>query len=169
MHNEDRPWHTYESLFSCNKIEFRKADDYSLVQSDGYSVSHISDADDEDLTRSVHKNRSWRLSTDAFFCFMGHCMFHLYCSIPFYWCQLSVHVKFCFVHLWLPSYSCRQTYRIIFLVISRHGQSGIALDDPLLPECVWQPCYPFFGAKTGEHGADFSTLLLQCFCDELWW
>jgi hypothetical protein len=57
---------TYESLFSCNKIEFRKADDYSLVQSDGYSVSHISDADDEDLTRSVHKSRSWRLSTDAF-------------------------------------------------------------------------------------------------------
>jgi hypothetical protein len=46
-----------ESLFSCNKIEFHKADGYSLVQSDGYSVSHISDADDEDLTRSVHKSR----------------------------------------------------------------------------------------------------------------
>jgi hypothetical protein len=46
-----------ESLFSCNKIEFHKVDGYSLVQSDGYSVSHISDADDEDLTRSGHKSR----------------------------------------------------------------------------------------------------------------
>ncbi|TVU36187.1 hypothetical protein EJB05_18108 [Eragrostis curvula] len=46
-----------ESLFSCNKIEFRKADGYSLVQSDGYSVSHISDADDEDLTRNGRRSR----------------------------------------------------------------------------------------------------------------
>jgi hypothetical protein len=46
-----------ESLFSCNKIEFCKVDGYSLVQSNGYSVSHISDADDEDLTRSGHKSR----------------------------------------------------------------------------------------------------------------
>jgi hypothetical protein len=45
---------SFESLFSCNKIEFRKADDYSLVQSNGYSVS---DADDEDLTRSGNKSR----------------------------------------------------------------------------------------------------------------
>jgi hypothetical protein len=35
-------------LFSCNKIEFRKAGNYSLVQSDGYSVSHTSYADDEE-------------------------------------------------------------------------------------------------------------------------
>jgi hypothetical protein len=43
---------SFESLFSCNKIEFRKADDYSLVQSNGYSVS---DADDEDTLEVVIK------------------------------------------------------------------------------------------------------------------
>jgi hypothetical protein len=37
-----------ESLFSCNKIEFCKTGNYSLVQSDWYSVSHISYADDEE-------------------------------------------------------------------------------------------------------------------------
>ncbi|KAL6616534.1 hypothetical protein ACP70R_038804 [Stipagrostis hirtigluma subsp. patula] len=46
-----------ESLFSRNKIEFRKADDYSLVQNDGYSISHMPDSDDEDLTGSSHKKR----------------------------------------------------------------------------------------------------------------
>ncbi|KAF7039032.1 hypothetical protein CFC21_049104 [Triticum aestivum] len=46
-----------ESLFTGNSIEFRKAYDYSLVQNDGYSVSHTSDTDDKDLTRSSHKKR----------------------------------------------------------------------------------------------------------------
>ena len=46
-----------ESLFSHNKIEFRKADDYSLVQNDGFSISHMPDTDDEDLTGSSHKRR----------------------------------------------------------------------------------------------------------------
>ncbi|KAF7031994.1 hypothetical protein CFC21_043225 [Triticum aestivum] len=46
-----------ESLFTGNSIEFRKAYDYSLVQNDGCSVSHTSDTDDKDLTRSSHKKR----------------------------------------------------------------------------------------------------------------
>ncbi|CAD6228728.1 unnamed protein product [Miscanthus lutarioriparius] len=46
-----------ESLFSHNKIEFRKADDYSLVQNDEFSISHMPDTDDEDLTGSSHKRR----------------------------------------------------------------------------------------------------------------
>ncbi|KAM3334353.1 hypothetical protein ACQJBY_029024 [Aegilops geniculata] len=46
-----------ESLFTGNSIEFRKAYDYSLVQNDGYSVSHTSDTDDKDLTKSSHKKR----------------------------------------------------------------------------------------------------------------
>lgn len=37
-----------ESLFSHNKLEFCKADDYSLVQKDGCSISHMPDTDDED-------------------------------------------------------------------------------------------------------------------------
>ncbi|VAH66997.1 uncharacterized protein LOC119269870 [Triticum dicoccoides] len=46
-----------ESLFTGNSIEFRKAYDYSLVQNDGHSVSHTSDTDEKDLTRSSHKKR----------------------------------------------------------------------------------------------------------------
>ncbi|KAJ1286629.1 hypothetical protein BS78_03G367100 [Paspalum vaginatum] len=46
-----------ESLFSRNKIEFRKADYYSLVQNDGCSISHMPDTDDEDLIGSGHKRR----------------------------------------------------------------------------------------------------------------
>ncbi|XP_062207758.1 uncharacterized protein LOC133909374 [Phragmites australis] len=48
---------TCESLFFHNKIEFRKTGYYSLVQNDGYSISHKSDTDDEDLTRSSRKRR----------------------------------------------------------------------------------------------------------------
>uniref|UniRef100_A0A0D9V901 Uncharacterized protein n=1 Tax=Leersia perrieri TaxID=77586 RepID=A0A0D9V901_9ORYZ len=44
-----------EHLFTCNKIEFRKADDYSLVQNDGKSIAL--DSDDEDLARGGHKMR----------------------------------------------------------------------------------------------------------------
>ncbi|KAL6840339.1 hypothetical protein ACP4OV_030149 [Aristida adscensionis] len=46
-----------ETLFSCNKIEFRKADDYSLVQNNGYSVSQMPDSDNEELSGSSHKKR----------------------------------------------------------------------------------------------------------------
>lgn len=46
-----------ESFFSNNKIEFHKADDYSLVRNYGFSISHMPDIDVEDLTRSSHKRR----------------------------------------------------------------------------------------------------------------
>ena len=46
-----------ESLFTGNSIEFRKAYDYSLVQNDGHAVSHTSDSDEKDLTRSRHNKR----------------------------------------------------------------------------------------------------------------
>uniref|UniRef100_A0A0E0FX11 Uncharacterized protein n=2 Tax=Oryza nivara TaxID=4536 RepID=A0A0E0FX11_ORYNI len=44
-----------EHLFTCNRIEFRKADDYPLVQNDGNSIAL--DSDDEDLIRGSHKRR----------------------------------------------------------------------------------------------------------------
>ncbi|KAG8044574.1 hypothetical protein GUJ93_ZPchr0069g33261 [Zizania palustris] len=44
-----------EHLFTSNRIEFRKADDYSLVQNDGNSIAP--DSDVEDLNRSNHKRR----------------------------------------------------------------------------------------------------------------
>ncbi|CAL4946150.1 unnamed protein product [Urochloa decumbens] len=57
LSKECKSGNSCESLFSHNKIEFRKADDYSLVQNDAFSISHMSDTDGEDLTRSSHKRR----------------------------------------------------------------------------------------------------------------
>ncbi|KAL5671532.1 hypothetical protein ACJX0J_015838, partial [Zea mays] len=70
-------------FFSHNKIEFHKADDYSLVRNYGFSISHMPDIDvDWNLMRTsdellelgssdgkngVESQRgSWRLSTDGF-------------------------------------------------------------------------------------------------------
>ncbi|PAN27080.1 hypothetical protein PAHAL_5G057800 [Panicum hallii] len=57
LSKECRSGDSCESLFSHNKIEFRKADDYSLVQNDGCSISQLPDTDDVDLAGSSQKRR----------------------------------------------------------------------------------------------------------------
>jgi hypothetical protein len=64
LSKECRSAESCESLFSCNKIEFCRADDYSLVQSDEYSVSPISHVDDEEDGEWTAKDSGAAISYD---------------------------------------------------------------------------------------------------------
>nr|TKW18234.1 hypothetical protein SEVIR_5G419000v2 [Setaria viridis] len=57
LSKECKSGNSCESLFSDNKIQFRKDDEYSLVQNNAFSISHMPDTDDEDLVGSSHKRR----------------------------------------------------------------------------------------------------------------